>query len=75
MLDTIHTNTCTTLNDYVTTLPTWEHDLILHATQQPFTTPLYQQLTQKHTTLLAVSDGGADVPNNYGSFVRLGTWH
>jgi hypothetical protein len=25
-------------------------------------------LTQNHTTLLAVSDGGSDVPKSYGSF-------
>jgi hypothetical protein len=29
---------------------------------------LYELLNQKRTALPAVSDGGADVPNNYGSF-------
>jgi hypothetical protein len=45
-----------------TTLPTWGQDLLLHATEKPSTIPLYELLNQKHTTLLAVSDGGADVP-------------
>jgi hypothetical protein len=39
-----------------------------HATQKPSTIPLYELSSQKHTTLLAVGDGGADVPKNYGSF-------
>jgi hypothetical protein len=50
------------------TLPTWEHDLLVHATEKPFTISLYEPLSQKHTTLLAVSDGGADEPKNYCSF-------
>jgi hypothetical protein len=29
---------------------------------------LYELLTQKHPTLLAVSDGGVDEPENYDSF-------
>jgi hypothetical protein len=32
------------------------------------TISLYELLTQRHTTLLAISDGGADKPKNYGSF-------
>jgi hypothetical protein len=28
VLDTIHATTCTTFNDYGTTLPTWEQDLL-----------------------------------------------
>jgi hypothetical protein len=76
MLDTLHTPICTTFKDYATTLPTREQDLLLQATEKPSTIPLYALLNQKHTTLLAVSDGGADVPNNYGSFGWvLGTEH
>jgi hypothetical protein len=57
-------------------LPTWEQDLLLHATEKPSTIPLYELLNQKHLTLLAISDGGADVPRNYGSFGWvLGTEH
>jgi hypothetical protein len=47
-------------------IPTWEQDLLLHATEKPSTISLYELLTQKHTTLLAVSDGGE--PKSYGSF-------
>jgi hypothetical protein len=37
---------------------------------------LYEPLNQKHLTLLAISDGDADVPKNYGSFGWvLGTEH
>jgi hypothetical protein len=68
MLDTIHTTTSTTFDDYVTTLPTWEQDFLLHSTETPSTILLYELLIQKHTTLPAVSDGGADEPETYGSF-------
>jgi hypothetical protein len=61
--------TSTTFKDYVATLPTWEQDLLLHATEKPSTTSLYP-------SLLPVSDGWADVPKNYGSFVWvIGTAH
>jgi hypothetical protein len=51
VLDTIHTTTCTTFNDYyATTLPAWEQNLLIHATEQPFTTRLYQ-LLHKSTLL------------------------
>jgi hypothetical protein len=37
---------------------------------------LYELLNQKHLTLLAISDGDADVPKNYGSCGWvLGTEH
>jgi hypothetical protein len=36
--------------------------------EKPSTISLYELLTQKHTTLLAVSDGGADKPKIYGLF-------
>jgi hypothetical protein len=65
---TPHQTTCTTFKDYVKTLPTWEQDLLPNVTEKPSTVPLYELLNQKRTTILAVSDGGADVPNNYGSF-------
>jgi hypothetical protein len=71
VLETIHTTTSTTIKDYVTNLPTWEQDLLLHATEKPSTLSLYELLTQKHTTLLAVSGGDTDEPKSYGSF----TWH
>jgi hypothetical protein len=54
--------------DYVTTLPKWEQDLLLNATDKPSNIPLYELLSLQHATPLAVSDGGADVPKNYGSF-------
>ncbi len=57
-----------TFNDYVTTLPTWEQDFILHAAEKPSTISLYALLAQKQTTLVAVSDGGAEEPKSYGSF-------
>jgi hypothetical protein len=68
MLVTSHPTTCTTFNDYIKTLPTWEQDLLLNVTEKPSTVPLYELLDQKRTTLLAVNYGGADVPNNYRSF-------
>jgi hypothetical protein len=36
--------------------------------EKPPTISLYELLTQNNTTLLAVSDSGADVPKSYGSF-------
>jgi hypothetical protein len=70
------TTTCNTFQDYVKTLPKWDQALLLNVTEKSSTEPLYELLNQKRTTLLAVSDGGADVPNNYGSFGWvLGTSH
>jgi hypothetical protein len=46
----------------------WEQDLLLHATEKLSTISLYELLTQKHTALLAVSDGGADERKSYGLF-------
>jgi hypothetical protein len=57
--------TCNTFQDYVKTLPKWDQDLHLNVTEKPSTVPLHELLNQKRTTLLAVSDGGADVRNNY----------
>jgi hypothetical protein len=62
------TITSTTFNDYVTTLPTWEQDIFLPVRETPSSISLYEVLTPKHITLMAVSDGGADAPKHYGSF-------
>jgi hypothetical protein len=70
VLDTIHPTTSTTFNDYVTTfdLTHLGRGSPLHATDSPTNISLYELLTQKHTTLLDISDGGGDVPKSYGSF-------
>jgi hypothetical protein len=41
---------------------------IFFTRRQPSTISLYEVLTQKYPTLLAVSDGGGDKPKSYGSF-------
>jgi hypothetical protein len=76
LLDTIHNSTSITFKDYFKTLPTWEQDLLINAIEKPSNVPLYELLSSQHATLLAVSDGGADVPKNYGCFGWvLGTEH
>jgi hypothetical protein len=68
--------TSTTFKDYVMALPTWEQDLLINATEKPSNAPLYEMLSSQHATLLAVSDGGADIPKNFGSFGWvIGTEH
>jgi hypothetical protein len=53
-LDTVHTTTSTTLK----TMLRRGNRISSFTLEKPFTTPLHQVLTQKHTTLLAFSDGG-----------------
>jgi hypothetical protein len=59
MLDTNRHPTRATFADYVTTLPMWDRELLVHAMEKPLATPFYQLLLQKDSTLLVVSDGGA----------------
>lgn len=52
VFDMTHSPTCATIADYVTTLPTWERDLLVLAIEKPLATPLYQRLLPKNATLL-----------------------
>ena len=65
--ETIPTTMCATFGDYISTLPLWERDLLVNATEEYLPDyPLYQLLQQRNVNILVASDGGHE--DDYGSF-------
>jgi hypothetical protein len=53
MHDTTRPPICDTFVDYVTILPMWERDILVHTLKKPLAAILYQLLLQKDATLMS----------------------